>query len=288
MRFQSKGFGQILSFVRAIILAILFFVTFFDKPLASEKQIDSLAIESKISDGHRIIVIGEIHGTMQGPAYFYALVQSLLQKHTHVLVSLEMPDQTKPFLDSFFASNADAESTTGLLATPFWRREDQDGRSSEAMLGLLGSLAHLKQQNPGLNVIAIDHLTNETPIVDRDKNMAQSLRRNLLESPDDTVTAVLIGNFHNRRRTASDVEWKPNFLSYLDEDNTVSLTVSTSGGTAWICETEHQCHVRPWPPDRSSGGIEPGTITMSPPGTGHYDGIFFIGDVSASPPAVKQ
>jgi hypothetical protein len=131
-------------------------------------------------------------------------------------------------------------------------------------------------------------LTNETPNPDRDKNMAQSLQRKLLESLNDTVTAVLIGNFHNRRRAPSDLEWKPNFLSYLGEESTVSLALSTSGGTAWICQTEHNCKATPWSPDRGSSDREAGNIMMLPPGTGHYDGTLFIGDISASPPAVKQ
>jgi hypothetical protein len=146
----------------------------------------------------------------------------------------------------------------------------------------------LKRQNAGLRVVAIDHLTEEAPNPDRDRNMAVSLQTKLRESPDDTVTAVLIGNFHNRRRTPSDTEWKPNFLSFLGGYDVLSLAIATSGGSAWVCETAHHCNVTLWQSNASSNDVELGGITLLPQGNSHYDGHFFIGEISPSLPAVRN
>jgi hypothetical protein len=150
------------------------------------------------------------------------------------------------------------------------------------------STTYSPKPKPGHQTTSLRWGEQLPPNPDRDKNMAFSFETKRRENPDDTVAAVLIGNFHNRRPTPSDVEWKPNFLSYLDEDNIVSLTLGASGGTAWICASGHHCGVMPWSPSRVSSEIKPGNIIMAPPGTGHYDGLLFIGGISPSPPAVKQ
>jgi hypothetical protein len=254
---------------------------------ASEPCSGPTAIETGMLDGKKTVVLGEVHGTEQGPVYFCALVRALLSKHPHLLVALEMPDETQPMIDSLLASDAAAADVEALLATPFWRREAQDGRTSGAILALLVSLAHLKRQFPTLSVVALDHTPDAGTKIDRDAVMARTLQKKLGESPGDMIAAVLIGNFHNRRRTLSDTEWQPNFLSNLGEGDIFSLSVATAGGTAWICGEDGQCKPTPRAADRDAYAVAPGTIEVLPPGAGHYDGRFFIGTISASSPAAK-
>jgi hypothetical protein len=137
--------NKALSYFPIIALGAFCYLAITDRTLASEKCADQVSTEIAVTDRTKILIIGEMHGTQQGPAYFCAMVHALLQIHAHVLVALELPDQNQPLIDSILMSNGDAASTTALLATPFWRRDDQDGRSSEAMLGLLGSLAWISQ-----------------------------------------------------------------------------------------------------------------------------------------------
>ena len=92
-------------------------------------------------DAGSVLVVGELHGTREAPAYFFQMICDLLRTHPAeaLIVALEYPSAEQAALDRYLdssASNADER----LLATPFWTREMQDGRSSRAIHELIASL----------------------------------------------------------------------------------------------------------------------------------------------------
>lgn len=81
------------------------------------------------------LVFGEIHGTQEIPR-FVGDVACRAGPQALVTVGLEVRRDEQRRIDAFLASQGAPADTQGLLAGPFWRRTDQDGRSSQAMLEL--------------------------------------------------------------------------------------------------------------------------------------------------------
>jgi hypothetical protein len=100
-----------------------------------------------------LVLLGEIHGTAEVPLFVGRLACQATAKGLRVRVGLEIPQEEQARIDAFLsATDADAAKQS-LLQGPFWTRDMQDGRSSEAMLALLTRLRDppavgTKQTNP--------------------------------------------------------------------------------------------------------------------------------------------
>lgn len=239
---------------------------------------------------HDVVLIGEMHGTVESPGFASAAVCLGVQTGRRVTVALEVPDQEDSRFQRYLLSPGSSADRAALLAGAFWQSTYQDGRRSGAMLGMLETLRSLRSGGAALRVILIDSI-QEPPATGpaRDRAMAKRLEAAMAAAPKD-LFVVLTGNVHTRigRGTPWDKDYEPMgfVLSQLAPGHRLAaLDVQYTGGTAWFClgDQAASCAVH-----EVRGGAPPATppVTqlphLSPEG---YNGFYFVGRLTASPPA---
>lgn len=228
-----------------------------------------------------LVVLGEVHGTEQVPAFVARYVCSAARRKP-VRLALEMPAAEQARLDAFMGGAGTADEQAALLAGPFWRRDFQDGRSSQAMLRMLESLRKMRAAGAPVDVIAYD-----SSGAGREAGMAQHLRAAMARH-GGSAFVVLTGGLHATRTRGN--RFNPNFesMTYLLADlKPLSLTVVTDGGSAWVCngQAAAACGAKNWTINQ---GARPqsGSVALDAPSP-QFDGSFHVGATTASPPAVS-
>jgi len=244
-----------------------------------------------LAAGHGLL-LGEMHGTVESPAFLADAVCLALQAGRSVTVALEIPLQEKARFEAFLGSAGSAADRTALLAGAFWQDPYQDGRQSAAMLALLESLRQLRHSgNAGaaLPVVLLDS-TPQAPA--RDRFMAERLSAAVAQRPQDLFLA-LTGNYHNRLAPGApwDAHYEPMglLLSRLRPDLPLTaLDVASTGGTAWIClsASPDSCYARPT--KATTETKERGVSLHATVDKNGYSGVYWIGPMTASPPAVVK
>lgn len=242
-----------------------------------------------------LVIVGALHGTAEIPAALghLACQAAVSRQGEPILVGLEIPSSTQEAIDAFLESAGDAAAMEGLLAAEHWQREYQDGRSSKAMLDLLERIRRDRKSGLPIEVLAVDPGFYDEPNR-RDSGMATNLIGRI-EATHPAQTLVLVGNVHSRTRKGYPWNDKADYTplgAHLRArySDLIALDVANSGGTAWICLSDKaaECGVRPQGSLKVDGPVP--RIVLDPtaaPRPGH-DGAFFIGTVTASPPAVPH
>jgi hypothetical protein len=190
-----------------------------------------------------ILVVGELHGTVQTPAAIAALAERLLERGP-LTVALEMPRQHQPALDRYLQSEGTSDARRRLLADPFWQRprERSDGRRSEAMLQMIERLRGLRADGAAIAILAFDDDAFHADGVDRNAAMAERLRAAQAASPQQRML-VLTGNYH-ARLTPNDqlrdadgkpITMPPPMASRLRDLSPVSIDIGARSGSFWGC-----------------------------------------------------
>lgn len=264
----------------------------------------------------RLVVLGELSGTEQGPRFVGALTCKALAAGMGVVVALELPRSSAPELEAFLTSQGQPSDRAALLASPAFTREWHDGRDSAALLELLERLRQWRQAGASVEVVAFDDPSATRDF--RDAAMAdllEPIRRSHLDRP----MLVLIGNLHASTTPGRPVAGYRPFSARLEEVGLrpVALQMAFGAGTFWGCDMSgggFGCGVhetRGWPPpppptprtaeDRgtSSAGMgavgDPAPATPLPPmavrlgstRSEGFDGLFWVGTVTASVPAKR-
>lgn len=222
-----------------------------------------------------VLLLGEIHGTVEAPDAVSSLVCEALGRGLSVTVGLEFPRAEQGSIDAYLSSAGTAADEALLLASGWWQRGYQDGRSSRAMFELVRALGDSDAFGQTLRVILIDDPASR----DRDRAMADVLAVAIGQRPED-LYIVLTGNLHNRL-VPGRTEPMGYQLSRLElENEIVALEITHGGGTAWVC-TSDGCGVLSL---RGREG-EPGVQLYAAPDASAYTGRLHVGSVTASPPA---
>lgn len=223
----------------------------------------------------RVVWMGEMHGSQEGPRLFLGLVRLISQHHTSPpVVALEIPTTEQRAIDRYLATGDDAV----LRASPFFKSEIKDGRSSVAMVQLLSQLRTEKLAA----VLCFDSVAATTP-QERDTAMAQNLKRFAKKYPDAKLI-VLSGNIHAKR--ADGVEWDPKYRPAAFElsqslDSLVTFDLAFESGTIWALTekgfAEMKVRGERWPGSASHD------IKLFPERTDGYDGAIFTRTLTGSP-----
>jgi len=233
-----------------------------------------------------LVIVGEVHGTVEAPRLAAELVCRLLNEgNGPVVVLLEISRDEQKALDAYLVSKATPSDRAELLAGPFWRRPMQDGKSSGAMLGLLEFLRVERANGRDLSVLAIDLPRAGVPGVPpseymktRDLMMARHFLENRREG---TRYLALIGNWHSRRV-------KDSFAGNLPDLSFISINVLNRGGSAWICVGKSgkvECAKHSRFEEYSDASLD-WSVVLSP--SGGHDGVAYGGIATTSPPAVES
>lgn len=246
---------------------------------------------NELFEPNAAVLVGELHGTVESPAFVATLACTALSYGYDVTVGLEIPDDETTAIEAFLASDGGTEARRELLAQPFWNSEFADGRQSTAMLNLLDKLRQHTVDGAALDVVLLD----ATAVPDRDVAMADRLLA-AIEATPDGFTIALTGNLHNRavRGVSFDPDYEP--MGYLvkhalaDHQSVRTLDVRYSGGAAWNCTQQDAC--RPHTVDSNVSADTDLTEAVAfvelftVPNNDGFDGTYFVGDLSPAAPAV--
>jgi hypothetical protein len=239
-----------------------------------------------------ILFFGEMHGTAEAPALVADVACWALRRGASLRVGLEMPHQETAATEVYLASAGGEEDRERLLAGPFWQREYQDGRSSEAIADLIEELRRLKAAGQPVTVTLFDSSESADSGQERDREMAKRLTQAARSHPSD-VLLVLSGNLHARLKPGNQVDSNYKPLGYLVRqalpDRTIlALDFTSAGGSAWICISAEpkDCQAIEL---RGQGDEGERRLTLfEHPDVKGFDGSYYVGAMSASPPAVPQ
>jgi hypothetical protein len=235
------------------------------------------------------LLFGEVHGTVESPAFVANAACLALRTGRPVTVALEIWREERARVDAFLASAGTEADRAALLDGRFWTDAYQDGRRSQAMLGLLDDLRRLRQGGRPLHVTLIDRQEMPAQSQERDRWMAEGLAQAFEESPGSVVIS-LTGNVHSRitRGTPWVADYEPAgfVLATMRPDlRLTALDFSAPDGTAWICTSDEvsSCQARPW---RGEGDGQGGRVVLHPQVTNGHGGVYSVGSLTASPPAL--
>jgi erythromycin esterase-like protein len=189
----------------------------------------------------KLILIGEMHGTREVPALVADLAARWSRADAPVLVALEYPQSEAAELQAFVDGDGGAPARTRLLATPFWSRPAQDGRSSAAMLALVDAL---RARHIRIAVFDMSAAQEQAQAV-RDRAMADNLRAIVRAHPASRVIA-LTGNYHARQVDGAPWDASYRFMGgYLKDLTPLSINVDALRGSYWGCSgaTAADCKV---------------------------------------------
>lgn len=231
-----------------------------------------------------VLLVGEMHGTEQAPAFVRAVACRALAEALPVTVGLEIDRADDAVFQEFLRSDGSAAARERLLTAPFWHRSSQDGRSSRAMMDLMDGLREIASSG-ALRVVLIDR---PRPPGERDRAMAESVAQAVGARPGD-LFVVLTGNIHNR--LTKGMPWNDRLepMGYRlrrmqPEARLVSLDMAYPGGTAWVCFGA-DCKAQEIEGSSSAEGRRGVELFEAPDGR-PYSGRYFTGPLSASEPAV--
>jgi len=232
-----------------------------------------------------LLLLGEMHGTSEIPRFVGQLACQISSRHG-VRVGLEIPTEEQARVDRFLGSPGEPVDHRALLAGPFWTREYQDGRSSQAMAALFEELRKLKRSGLPVEVFLFD--SGGVPPA-RDAAMATNILDQRRDHAKD-VFLILSGNLHVR--TVKGTPWDADFVPmgwHLVQagKSVVSLNNAYSGGATWACTGQSTDSCGAHPQKGKDRSLSSPSIEMTQ-GSEGYDGIFYVGAITASVPAVQQ
>jgi hypothetical protein len=239
-----------------------------------------------------LVVFGEIHGTNEIPNFVGDAACAAARKG-RVHVGLELPpDDTEP-LAAFLAGDRDE----GLRDSKFWRSSSPYGVTSHSMLALLQRLRGYRRSGVPIDVFFFDDRNRSG--LERDEAMADYISRERQRAPSD-IYLVLVGNYHARKVVGAPwdpkMRWMASFLSER-ERGLLTLDYRNLPGSAWMCLQK----------DGGGGEIcgsnlvkgstasvvysssrrsrSERTVNLKPNPQLGYDGVYWVGELTASPPA---
>ena len=234
------------------------------------------------------VLVGEIHGTVESPAFVANAACLALRTGLPVTVALEIPREEQARVETFLASAGSDTDRAALLDSSFWQDAYQDGRRSQAMLSLLDEIRRLHRGGHPVRVKLIDRLDPRAGSQERDRWMGEALVEAFEETPGGVVLS-LTGNVHSRitRGTPWIADYDPAgfvLVTARPDLRVTSLDVAYANGTAWTCTSAEasSCQVRTL---RGVGDAQGGRVVVHPEVTNGHSGVYHVGTLTASPPA---
>ena len=95
---------------------------------------------------HRLLILGEFHGTRETPLLVRELMEAYAADGTPVRLALELPTDENAALATYLVSSGTAKARAALRGTPYWsvRSRMHDGRRSKDMLDLIEAARALR------------------------------------------------------------------------------------------------------------------------------------------------
>lgn len=253
----------------------------------------------------RFVVFGELHGTNEGPRFVGSLACALARQNKRVLVAIEHDASYNAELQT--AWNSD-NFEKNLAKLGFAGRSD--GVGSKAMFDMVVGLHRLKLTGFPVAIVAFNGFGDERQ-QSRFANLpgqgpheaaqAENIATAAMAQSYDQVL-VLVGNVHARKTPIvhHGDTFDPMARRLSQYGRAISLNMRYADGTSWNCQLkpgvdptikaigpedvdcgEHPSKGEPQlGPEAFMGIDDTDKVGGSPP----FDGFFWVGAVSASPP----
>lgn len=199
---------------------------------------------------HRILILGEFHGTRETPLLVRELMEAYVADGTSVRLALELPTDENAALATYLASSGTAKARAALRGTPYWsvRSRMHDGRRSKDMLDLIEAARVLRTRGRDLQVFGFDRvLPAETAGSGaRDRVMAEEVRLHAKALPNNARLLVLTGNVHGMRTQPKMIAYPP-MTALLKDLDLYNVRIEARGGEGWGCTAPQRCGVRALP-----------------------------------------
>jgi hypothetical protein len=220
-----------------------------------------------------IILFGELHGTNEAPAFVANAAGLAAQSKLGARVGVEVPINMQSRVDKFLLSAGTEDDVKQLTQSSFW--DGRDGRSSEALVSLFDKIRRLKQAGKDVDVYLFDIALIGSG--SRDESMAKNILAAVAKSPA-AVHLILTGNVHARTGSKRWMGWHIR----QRHPQLISLNIAHSGGTAWV-HTEQG--IGPTKFRGKDQGSVPFVKRVEAKDESDFDGYYYVGNLSASPPA---
>lgn len=238
---------------------------------------------------HRIVLLGEMHGTRETPALAGEVVSHYAVTHIPVLLGLEVDHSEQAAVEHYLASNGDAQARRALLAGEQWLAPF-DGRDSKAMYELIDHVRELRTTGAKIDIVYFDDA--DADMSRRNRHMADTLRAAAARNPD-AMLLVLTGNVHAMTREPPDdmyldgkrIEPPVTMGRYLSDLQPLSIDVYAASGDYWACPHAGTCErqaVRPQAPQAET------RMQKAPPRESAWDFSLTLPEFHASTPAVQS
>lgn len=241
----------------------------------SASHIASLAAAADViecnASSHRLLIVGEMHGTKETPELVGLLVQKAAASRP-VRLGLEMPSTGQAALELFLHSAGRAEDQAKLLQSPFWN--GSDGRSSMAMLQLIDHVRALRSAGADVDIFAMEPTYSAEVIkkhefmVVKEAGMAQSIRRVLDAGTPNQWVIALMGNVHSRIGEALPGLSipTPSVTERLADTKPYVVLPTSRQMAAWNC-TSDGCGVHDFTSTKAPKTELPAFVTIKAPAT---------------------
>jgi len=206
---------------------------------AQRESLDSASANIRAAaGGHRLILIGEKHGTREIPILVGRLVGAYALEGP-VLLALEMPASEQPSLRRYLASDGSDAARRMLMATPFWTvdGDQHDGRRSHDMVDLVEHIRKLKSQGQDVSMMAYD-VERGTPRSPNHRDQAMAARvRAAYAALGHGRLLVLGGNVHAmlEKRDGAPAEMPVPMGYWLRDLGPWSVDIVARRGAFWGC-----------------------------------------------------
>lgn len=240
-----------------------------------------------------VMMLGELHGTQEVPRFVAQSACQVASQGTPMTVGLELPVENQARVRDFLRSAGTDTDWLKLMEAPFWRSPFPDGRSSEGMANLLEQLRRLRVQGLEVDAFVFDHPKAQGQ--ERENAMAETVLSYVRKNPE-RFYLVVSGNIHPR--TAKGLPWDKQYkpmgllISKSKEvDHAIALDMAYNSGTAWICAAGAQsdrleCGVKDT--HGKDNGDRYFVHLWEDEDDNGYHGVFYVGPVTASLPAVRR
>ena len=233
----------------------------------------------------RVVLVGELHGTQESPAFVGAVACHALAASRTVTIALEWPVQDAERVDAFLDSTGSDVDRDALLGGWIGAPGDQDGRRSVAMVALVETVRAMRARGHDIDVALLD---DNAEVGERDQWMGEHLVAAADANPDGIVIS-LTGNVHSMVSPVGEVN--PGFqpmgqiaTTLLGERRVIAIDVAFAGGTAWACTAT--CGRQAFGDPGSELPAVTVVLHLDEIDAGHH-GEYNVGNITASPPAVE-
>ncbi|HZH44505.1 MAG TPA: calcium-binding protein [Lysobacter sp.] len=212
---------------------------------------------------HRLIVLGELHGTREVPRLAAALAAAYARAGEPVVLALELPRDGSAASRAYLHSDGGTAARQALAAHRFLRPPApvHDGRRNGAVIELHEALRRLRARGADVAIAPIDVERSTGGAGARDRMLAERLRRIHEALPRGRVIAV-VGNVHAMRFRPQGPSWPARLQApmawHLRDLEPFTVNVAARAGESWGCASRGHCGPRPvFPSDARSRTLGP-------------------------------